>query len=175
MDSTSSNLSRCILLYFYQKYFSRSEFWTILPKLGNNDVTVGGQILKYSKNWPEFRIPHPQISLGAYYCISIISSLADLNFGSFYPNLEIMTSFRGQLMCVLNNLSKFWCQIWIQRSFFYKFAYFQENTRKTTHMRDNFAFSILYGKYRENSTFSRWCAKMTSSPQTLNGHNFGSR
>ena len=47
----------------------------------DSDVTVGGQVLKISKNWPQFWIPHPQISLGAYYSISAKSSLADLNFG----------------------------------------------------------------------------------------------
>ena len=47
----------------------------------------------------------------------------------------------------------------------YNCAYFQENTRKTTHMHDNFAFSILYGKYfGKLEVFQKMCKDDVITP-----------
>ena len=80
-------------------YFDDVIFDKLLKKsvLGDNDVTVGGQILTLFKNRLHFWIPRPQISLHAYFCVSTVYSLVDLSFDPFDPNLRYNDVMQGSV------------------------------------------------------------------------------
>ena len=59
----------------------------MLPKFGDNDVTVDGQILHFLKYWLHFWILRPQISLHTYFCVTTVYSLVDLNVDSIFEFL----------------------------------------------------------------------------------------
>ena len=75
-----------------------------LPKLGDYDVTVRGQILKIPNKWLHIRILHPQISLNTNFGVSSISNWVDLNLDPYLPKLGYCdVTVRGQILKIPKN------------------------------------------------------------------------
>ena len=76
----------------------------------------------------------------------------------------------GQKLVLLRFFSKFWLHFRVSWYFFHKFGDFHRDRWEKTPGKQFYVFSFLYEKHRKFSSFSRFCAKVTSSATHKNGY-----
>ena len=72
------------LTQIHHQKLNFDPFYPFMPKYGNMTVTAGGQILRISKNWLDFWIPHPKMSQNATFSGFHSSRSTDIEFCLLY-------------------------------------------------------------------------------------------